>query len=381
MEVARQQTESSYPASPIAHEGGFRLLVDSDEVFAAVESAVLSARRRVLIQAMTFELDGAGRRIWELLAHSPATERILCVDAFSTVKVSDHAVFGPRYLTDREFRQEAQRTRQLLRSGQRDGVRVIVTNPMGFLCRKYLQRNHKKMLIADGVAFLGGVNFSDHNFAWQDMMTRTGDPCLVEALAHDFYLTAASVNQSNTLECGSARVYFLDGYNSRSAYEVLFQEILGARKSITIMSPYLSNPLLSRLRQVAGRVKVRVISPARNNKPLARHALTRAAAASEMELLLYQPNMSHLKAALIDDERLIFGSYNFDIVGYELQQEVVISTSDRGLIDDFRRRILASAREESRPPAGPRLGWLNWPGWAMGAAEMYVKTLRRAAYR
>lgn len=125
------------------------LLIDSTEFRSAIEPAILRARRRVLIQVMTFEMDSIGKHFWDVFTRSPAKEKILCVDAFSTAKISDNLVFGGRYLTDSAFRQEVQETRQLLRYGKRDGVRIVVTNPMGTFLQKFPFRNHKKMMIVD----------------------------------------------------------------------------------------------------------------------------------------------------------------------------------------------------------------------------------------
>ena len=389
--------------APIPGAGPHSLLVDSGEFYAAIAPAILAARRRVYIQVMTFELDTVGARLWQLLARSPAACKILCVDAFSRIKISDRPAFGWRYWTSPSYRAEARRTRRLLRPGVRDGVRIVITNPLGAGWHKYPHRNHKKMMIVDDAAFLGGINFSDHNFAWHDLMLRTTDPTLVSALAADFQITitgrsqnaiiptpaaaavpgapagsdatrrpTAGTNQNAVIHTpdatrcttanqnavlhppAAARLYLLNGRRSRPAYERLFAEITSARASVIVLSPYLTNPLLSRLRALPPSVRVRIITPERNNKPLLRRALLSAAAGSALEILLYQPRMSHLKAILVDDTRLILGSYNFDFVGSELQQEVVLSTADPTLIQDFQTRILQPALTASRPVPTPR---------------------------
>ena len=330
---------------------------------------------------MTFELDAAGARLWELLAASPAEEKTLCVDAFSTVKVSDALVYGRRYWTDRALREEARRTRNLLSAGERDGVRIVATNPVGRWGQRYLMRNHKKLMVVDDRAYLGGINFSEHNFGWHDMMLETRNPALVESLAQDFARTISGKNQSGTADCGGDRLYLLDGWNSRAEFEALLGEITGAQRSVTVISPYLTNPLLGRLKALSSSAQVRIISPADNNKPIVRRALTRAAGDSDIELLLHRPGMSHLKAALIDDERLILGSYNFDFVGYEVQQEVAVSTGNPSLIGDFRERALGPILAASRPAQTGAGGWLNWSGWGMKAAEWYAAAVRMMAYR
>ena len=351
--------------------------MDCNEFYAAIEPAILAAQQRVLIQTMTFEMDSVGTRLWEALIRSPAAEKILCADAFSLAKISDSLVFGPKFWTDGQLRSEAKRTRRRLRSGSSHGVQVVVTNPMGLLWHKFPLRNHKKIMVVDDTAFLGGINFSEHNFAWHDLMLQTLDTQLVEALARDFHLTAAGVNQKKRHIFGDTRLYLLDGHHSKQDYEALFQETERAHKSIDVISPYLSNPLLSRLKKISAGVKVRIINPARNNKPILQRALLNSAADSNLEVLFYQPRMSHMKAILIDGERLILGSYNFDFVGYELQQEVALSTSHCGLVDDFRRRVLEPTLRLSAPVARPPAGAFGWAGWTMYAAQKYVQLLRR----
>lgn len=332
----------------------YALLTGSREFDAAIAPAIRQAQRRVFIQVMTFELDGVGRRFWDLLVQSPAPEKILCVDAFSRAKISDDLAIGQRYLTDAAFRREARDTRRLLQNGMRDGVRIAVTNPLGAFWWRYPHRNHKKMMVVDDRAFLGGINFSDHNFAWGDLMLQTDCPSLVAALAQDFAATIAGVNQSAVRELPAGdRLYLLDGRRSRAGFAALFDEISAAGKSIDIISPYLSGPLLERLAAAAASVRVRIITPAANNKPVMQQGLFRAAAGANLQILLTGPGMSHLKAALIDDSRLLVGSYNFDLLGCELQQEVMLSSGDAGLVAEFRRRILSPLLAAAVPAAGP----------------------------
>lgn len=354
------------------------LLIDAPEFCAALEPSLLTARRRAFIQAMTFEMDGVGRRFWDLLARSPAREKILCVDAFSRAKISDSLVFGKRYLTDAAFRREARETRRLLRQAAKDGVRIIVTNPMGPLWWKYPYRNHKKLMIADNRAFLGGINFSEHNFAWRDLMLQTESPPLVEALAADFRRTAAGINQSAITRLPAGSLYFLDGRRSRHLWEAIFSEIASARRSIDIISPYVSDPLLRRIARRSASVRVRVIYPARTNKRIMQQALLNAAAETGIEVLLYQPGMSHMKAILVDDTRLILGSCNFDFVAYELQQEIVLSTGETALIKEFRERALNPVLAASVPAgAGPPPRFYHHVGGALALARGYVNLLGR----
>ena len=326
---------------------------------------------------MTFELDSVGRYFWDLLVRSPAEQKILCVDAFSTAKISDDLVFSPRFLLDTEFRREARDTRRLLRRSERDGVRIVVTNPMGCLWRKFPFRNHKKMMIVDDQAFLGGINLSEHNFRWNDLMMRTGCPDLVEALARDFHDSLCGVNASRIAPTPLGRLYFLDGRRSRTEYEELFTTIKGAQKSVDVITPYVSEPLIGRLAQLPASVRVRVINPARNNKAALQQALFRAAAGTNLEIFLYQPEMCHVKAVLIDSEQLILGSCNFDFVAYDLQQEVVLCTDDSALIEEFRDRVLSPMLAESVPAQSASARVYHRARFIVPLARWYVGMLSR----
>ncbi len=351
------------------------LLVNSAEFLAAIEPAILEARDRVLIQVMTFEMDSVGQRFWDLLSRSHAREKILCVDAFSTAKISDDLVFGKRYLTDAAFRREVRDTRRLLRRTIQDGVRIVLTNPLGWLWWKYPFRNHKKMMIVDDQAFLGGINLSEHNFAWRDLMLRTDCPPVVSALAEDFRRTIAGVNSSQVQQTPVGELYLLDGCNSRAQYERIFDRIAAAKSSVDIISPYLSNPLLRRITRLSPSVRVRVITPARNNKGVMQQALFRAAFGTNLEILLHQSEMSHVKAILIDGNELILGSSNFDFVGYDLQQEVALCTSEAALIEDFCARVLTPTLECSRPARSAPARFYHRGGVIMASSQRYVSLL------
>ena len=318
----------------------FHILVDSAEFMDDLEERIGHAKNRVLVQAMTFEADDAGMRLYNAMKESSASEKTLSVDAYSQVNINDGWAHGWRYLFNPEHRREVDDTRKILRSSGEFGVRVEITNPIGFLGIRYPFRNHKKIVVVDGVAYLGGVNFSNHNFIWHDFMVRISNLEVVEKLVEDFHVTCQKANQSGVIDLGHSRLYFLDGVNSKKEYAVLFDEILTAQKSITILSPYVSDPLLSKLLKLDKGIQVNVITPKDNNKSLIKSGLLGRVRRMNINLYEYCGGMSHLKAILVDDSKLIFGSSNFDMVSYFLEQEVVLTSQDAVLIDTFKKRIL-----------------------------------------
>jgi cardiolipin synthase len=327
--------------------GPNRLLVDAEEFKADVEVKIRSAKDRIYVQVMTFELDETGKWLVELMKASPAREKVLCVDAYSLFNINDGWVFGRRYWTSPLYKKEVDETRRFLKSGEKDGIKIHLTNRLGWRIDKFPARNHKKLMIVDDVAYIGGLNFSDHNFAWHDLMATIVEPTLVESLRNDFQCTLDGMNQSSRIAFGNEQLYFLDGRRSADVYEQLFNEICQARHSVQIISPYVSDPLLSRLLDIPSGVTIEIITPQENNKSIMKHYLMAKTRKLPWKISLYQKRMSHIKAILIDGEQLVLGSSNFDFVSYHLEQEVVLITKEDRLIEEFQRRIWEVDSENS----------------------------------
>jgi cardiolipin synthase len=225
-----------------------------------------------------------------------------------------------------------------------------------------VRRNHKKIAVFDGrVAYLGGINFSEHNFAWHDMMFRVECEDLAGILAEDFRATWDGRSMARDAQAGPLRVISLNGKENRAGLRPLLDAVDGAERSIDVASAYLSTPFTKHLARARERgVRVRVLTPAHNNKGnLARHILE-CAHRSGFEVYR-RPGMSHLKAMVLDDELLIVGSSNFDFMSYNILEELVVMTRESTMLEAFRRRVwrpdLASAiRQPSRSSRGTRLG-------------------------
>jgi cardiolipin synthase len=96
-------------------------------------------------------------------------------------------------------------------------------------------------------------------------------------------------------------------------------------------------------------VRVRILTPAINNKPhLALH-IVHEARRHDFELLRYPGVMSHMKAMLVDDETLVAGSGNFDPVSYYLMDEYLFLTKHPDFVDAFRTRAWEPAAARAEP--------------------------------
>ena len=316
------------------------LLLDAEEFWARLSEDLRSAERSAWIQTFTFEGDRVGTALGRALRDCPAVDRRLLVDRYSLLYHSDRIIPGPAWL-DRSFRREFFLTHRWVRRLRAHGVGVRFSNPLGPNPARLVRRNHKKLAVFDGrVAYIGGINFSDHNFAWHDMMFRVECESLAGLLGEDFEATWSGRPVALDRQVGPLRVISLNGRANEHGLRPVVDLVRGSRRSIDVVSAYASHPFTGHLAEARSRgVRVRVLTPSRNNKSnLARHILE-AAHRSDFEILRYAGGMSHMKAMLVDDEILVAGSSNFDFMSYHILEELVVITRDRAMIDAFTHRV------------------------------------------
>ena len=316
------------------------LFVGSAAFWRQAEQDIRAAKRRVYVQAMTFEADAAGGAVGRAVADSGAADRKVLVDDFTRYVVSDVFVYSPRYLFDAEFRREVRGTRAMFEDLERDGVGVRVTNPVGLRLDRMAFRNHKKLIVADDVAYIGGINFSDHNFEWGDLMLRIEDPAIASRLAADFGDTFAGRPKAWVERFPGVGLYGMDGFDNAVGFSDLLAEIGRAQDTICVVSPYLTFPFLDALARAAERgVAVQLITPLANNKPIVRDYMLPAAHKAGFDIRL-TPEMIHTKGMLIDGRTLVLGSSNFDFVSYHVEAEFMAILRDETLVHQFQRSVV-----------------------------------------
>jgi cardiolipin synthase A/B len=343
--------------SKVALLSAYTLLIGSDTFWKRAAEDIGRARSRLLVQAMTFEGDATGLEVAKAVRESRAADRRVLVDDYSRVVVSDCFVLSPRYLLSQAFRDEVKATRTMFDGLARSGVGVRVTNPIAGRVVRYGVRNHKKLIVADDVAYVGGINFSDHNFAWHDLMLRIEAPGPAAFLAEDFEATWESRSILRHAAFDGVALAALDGRTNPQGFAPLLAAIGEAKEGIEIVSPYLSFPFDRALAQAARRgVRVELLTPLANNKPMVLNYLSDVAARAGFHVGLL-PEMTHLKAMLIDGRLLVLGSSNFDFPSYYSMEEYVVLAEDPALVAAFRAEVLAPLRARAlkgavhRPPA------------------------------
>jgi cardiolipin synthase len=326
------------------------LLVNYEEFWNRLSKDIASAQQSVFVQTFAFEGDSAGKQLAAALVSSTASDKRVLADSFTRVVLSDRFRYSPANLFDDELRNESRQTAAMMDDLKRSGIEIKFTNPYGLSPRRLLSRNHKKLIVLDDrTAYIGGINFSDHNASWHDMMLRIESEPVAGFLRDDFLSTWGGRNRVAKAEFDGLALFTADGRANRAAFQRVLDLIDGAQYSIFVESPYITFPFYERLRAATRRgVAVKIVTPGHNNWRFFANYARLESARSEIDLRLFQGGMSHLKAMLIDGETLIAGSSNFDYLSYRIHQELLAVITDPGVVKDFSRRVmvpdLANAR-------------------------------------
>ncbi|MGH7554102.1 MAG: phospholipase D-like domain-containing protein [Longimicrobiales bacterium] len=326
------------------------ILVDGPAFWSRLKSDIVSARERVWVQTLSFEGDVAGRALADAVSASHAADRRILVDSFTRVIVNDRLIHAPWNLLDRTLMREVRAGRSMIASARRAGVAIQFGSPLGFLLRRLPARDHKKIIVVDrDVAYIGGINFSDHNFQWHDLMLRIAHPGVAQFLARDFRAAWEGAPAAQRARFGPLEVLSLDGNCNAAVLDSLLARIRAARRCVHVFSPYLTEPFLDALANAHQRgAHITIVTPAANNRDfLRRHVIDRGLRAG-FDVRLYN-GMSHLKAMLIDNTQLIVGSSNFDWLSYTSRRELLAIIRDRHVIHEFHRRVLGPDLLRSAP--------------------------------
>lgn len=349
-------------------KNSYRLLVGSGAFLAGVEKDLAGAARSCYAQFMTFEGDESGLHFSRLLVARAAAglDVRLMVDGYTDVVISD--VYPTLLHRLNSVKEEKARTREMFERLPAEGVSVRRTAPPGRMLRFMLYRNHKKMVVIDNrVAFVGGINISDHNYAWHDFMVRIEGP-LVEDLARDFLSTwdGATVPLTRPEHDGD---FVLNQCAGRySVFEEVLALIDGCRSTLVIESPYLIGERMEQAILAAAQrgVAVTLIVPYRSNKHLYRlwvRSLRRRLAHPGIAIHGYQGDggMTHAKLLLVDGRRASFGSFNMMELEGLTQKELNVFTGDPEFIAEIQRFVAADlAHSALLPPPGRAGGWFTY---------------------
>lgn len=313
----------------------FELIDNTKEVQNRLINAVKMAKKSVKAQFMTFEADNAGIPFAQELinARKRNVDVHLLVDGFMTWKVMDKWLYQPT--TPGDYRKTLRtwaNTQKLKLELQINGARVKVTNPIGIpFPWKLIRRSHKKLLIVDdNVAYVGGYNFSNHNYGWQDTFTRITKESVVSELTKIF-----DDKEKKNYTCPfpiivSEEIIF---QSSETLISNIFPLVENAKDRIYIQSPYFINDSLIQLVNQKSKegVKVAILLPDKNNSKYITKIHNRYSKKYKENIIFVKnPNkMFHAKHIQIDNYSY-FGSCNLMCSKYiDQNEELMIMTPDK----------------------------------------------------
>src|SRR5712692_6961939 len=214
------------------------LLVDFDQFWLRLSEDIRSARESVFVQTFAFEGDAVGKQLSAALLSSSAPDKRILADSFTRIVLSDRFRYSPANLFDRELRGEARATAAMFHEIKSAGVELKFTNAYAVTPRRLLSRNHKKLIVIDDqTAYFGGVNFSEHNAAWHDMMLRTDDANAAAFLGADFLSTWTGRDQIGRKQIDGIELFTMDGRANRAVFQRVLDLIDAARQTIFVESP------------------------------------------------------------------------------------------------------------------------------------------------
>jgi len=221
---------------------------------------------------------------------------------------------------------------------------------------RWFRRTHRKILVIDErVAFTGGVNIVEETRHWVDIQIKL-EGRIVKPLLQSFayaYEAAGGRKESilrfyrqplvQKIESWitdnwphTAKIYYLNNYYKK--------RILEAKRSITIVTPYLLPPtwLIGALDEACRRgIQVEILIPNDTDiKPINKVNFLNACRMSAWGIKFYlQPTMNHAKIMLIDGEEGVIGSQNMDVLSFNWNVEAGVFFRQKGLVADLSRIV------------------------------------------
>ena len=255
--------------------------------------------------------------------------------------------------------------------------------------RRYLLRNHQKLIVVDDQkALIGGANIEDNYLTdkgprhWRDLGLLIDGPIVAAAAGYFDALYRWSGRKGTKLRSlrrlvgrfsdrrGPLQWHFSAPLSVRTPWPSSLTRDLYSARNVDLIAPYFTPPftMLRRVTRVASRGRVRLIAGSKSDiaatLAAARHSYSRLLRRG-VEVYEYQPARLHTKLAIVDGAVHI-GSANFDFRSLYINLEIMLRVEDpaftaamRGYVDrevaDSKRITPAVHRKLATP--WRRLKW------------------------
>ncbi|WP_294225420.1 cardiolipin synthase [uncultured Shimia sp.] len=327
---------------PVTRGNAMELLIDGQEAFDAIFTAIDGAQSYILLQFYIIRDDGLGRRLQSQLiaaAKRGVFVRVL-YDPIGCVKLP-HAY------------------RQALRDA---GIQIVEPSQMRVPKNRFQLnfRNHRKTVVIDGTtAFTGGLNVGDEYLGlnpyfgnWRDTHVQLKGPVVSQLqliFAEDWHWTTEE-NLLTNLNWQSGRaeedmsglvVPTGPGDKLETGAMFFFSALANAKERVWIASPYFVPDVhvLTAIKHAAlNGVDVRILLPDSIDHKmvwLAAFAYFDEVREAGAQIWRYTDGFMHQKAVLVDDTLAAVGTTNMDNRSFILNFETMAVMFDARAADDL----------------------------------------------
>jgi len=323
------------------------ILTNGEQKFPVLLNAIKEAKDFIFIEYYIFNSDQIGMMVIDALIEraKAGVDVFLLYDAMGS---------------SRKIKKPA------LKKMKEAGIQIAGFDPVRipFLSNKINHRNHRKMLVVDGkVVITGGINIGDEYIHrskkygfWRDTSILVEGEAVRDfsvLFAGDWFFATGNrlederfYKSFKTKEDGGVQVVDSGPHSPMaSVKESIFRMIMGAQKSVYIITPYLipDFDLLSALRNAAlSGVDVRIMVPGRADKQVvywATESYFETLLEAGVRIYRYNGVFCHSKVIVVDEEIGSVGTTNMDIRSFYLNFEVNVmlyhTKSIQALLNDF----------------------------------------------
>ena len=355
---------------PASKANSFKLITNDVEAYEAMMDAIESAQESIEIATYVFEFDAMTTKMVEALtqkARMGVTVRLM-MDTVGSLGA---------YLRPGRFD-------ALKRAGGEVAFFLpIIKRPF----QSYINlRNHRKIYLFDQKLLLsGGMNLSneymgppDGTKRWSDLMYRLEGP----AVQHfrSIFKNDWEYATGTTIEPNRAVVKRFEGESlvqvvpsgpdipKDALYEALLNAIYSAKERIWIVTPYFvpdENIVQALVIAAHKGVDVKLITPKNSDHlltDLVRSSYMRELHENKIDVVLFEGEMLHAKAILIDSLGGMVGSLNLDNRSLFLNYEVVTFVYSPEFIDEMEcwmKRLIGSSVRDMEQPGKMREAFEN----------------------
>ena len=359
------QTMGSLLGPGLTRGNRFEALINGDEIFPAMLSAIAGARETITFETFIYWSGVTGQKFAEALTERArdGVEVHVLLDWLGSNKMDPDSIAA---MTEA-------------------GVHVTRYHPLRWYnLHRFNNRTHRKLLIVDGrIGFTGGVGIADQWAGsaqdpehWRDSHYRVEGPVVtqMQAVFMDNWIKSTGkvlhgaeyFPVVSPVADGAAQMFSSSPSGGAESMKLMYLlAITAAERSIYLSSAYFVPDEMTRealVEAVKRGVKVQIITPGPH---IDTETVRRASRArwgdlleAGVEIFEYQPTMYHCKLMIVDERFASVGSTNFDPRSFDLNDEANLNIINdefaRQQVEVFRRdlsqsRQIAFAQWRERP--------------------------------